>query len=45
MDGLLDDEDIHEPGFDDKNNDIKIITSPIKISNDDSANIDNKGLE
>ena len=42
MDGLLDDEDIHEPGFDDKNDDIKKITSPLKISDDDPANIDDE---
>ncbi len=42
IDGLLDDEDIHVPGFDDKNDDIKKITSPLKISDDDPANIDKK---
>jgi hypothetical protein len=40
IDGLLDDEDIPETDFDDENDDIKKITSPLKISDDDPVNID-----
>ena len=42
IDGLLDDEDISEPSFDEKNDDIKKITSPLKISDDDPVNIDDE---
>ena len=42
IDGLLDDEDIPEAGFDDENDDIKKITAPLKISDDDPVNIDDK---
>jgi hypothetical protein len=41
IEGLLDDEDISESDFDDENDDIKKITSPLKISDDDPANINN----
>ncbi|MBW2156940.1 MAG: hypothetical protein JRF45_05105 [Deltaproteobacteria bacterium] len=42
IDGLLDDEDIPEQSFDDENDDIKNITSPLKISDDDPFNIDDE---
>jgi len=42
IDGLLDDEDIPETGFDDEDNDIKKITSPLKISDDDPIDIDDE---
>ena len=42
IDGLLDDEDIPEAGFDDEDDDIKKITSPLKISDDDPFNIDDE---
>jgi hypothetical protein len=42
IDGLLDDEDIPETGFDDEDNDIKKITSPLKISDDDPVDIDDE---
>ncbi len=42
IDGLLDDEDIPEESFDDENDDIKKITSPLKISNDDPVDIDDE---
>ncbi|HUV77709.1 MAG TPA: hypothetical protein VMW06_06605 [Desulfobacterales bacterium] len=42
IDGLLDDEDIPEPSFDDENDDIKKITSPLKISDDDPVDIDDE---
>ena len=42
IDGLLDDEDIPETGFDDEDDDIKKITSPLKISDDDPIDIDDE---
>jgi len=42
IDGLLDDEDIPEAGFDDEDDDIKKITSPLKISDDDPIDIDDE---
>lgn len=42
IDGLLDDEDIPEPGFDDEDDDIKKISSPLKISDDDPIDIDDE---
>ena len=40
IDGLLDDDDIPEESFDDESDDIKKITSPLKISDDDPGDID-----
>jgi hypothetical protein len=42
IDGLLDDEDIPEPGFDDENDDIKKINPPLKISDDDPVDFDDE---
>jgi len=42
IDGLLDDEDIPEAGFDDEDDDIKKITSPLKISDDDPIDLDDE---
>jgi hypothetical protein len=42
IDGLLDDEDIPEAGFDDEDDDIKTITSPLKISDDDPVDLDDE---
>ncbi len=42
IDGLLDDEDIPEPSFDDENDDIKKINSPLKISDDGLVDIDDE---
>ena len=42
IDGLLDDEDIPEPGFDDEDDDIKKLSSPLKISDDDPIDIDDE---
>lgn len=42
IDGLLDDDDIPEPGFDDEDDDIKKISSPLKISDDDPIDIDDE---
>ncbi|MDH3345092.1 MAG: hypothetical protein OEL58_07630 [Desulfobacteraceae bacterium] len=42
IDGLLDDEDIPEPGFDDENDDIKKINPPLKTSDDDPVDFDDE---
>jgi hypothetical protein len=42
IEGLLEDEDISESDFDDENDDIKKIASPLKISDDDPLDIDDE---
>jgi len=42
IEGLIDDEDISESDFDDENDDIKKIASPLKISDDDPLDIDDE---
>ena len=42
IDGLLDDDDISESDFDDENDDIKKMSSSLKISDDDPVDIDDE---